>query len=95
MGATSSRWCLVDRGRVARLPWQLEAWQERRAAEAVDLTESTPVPLADVFGPDDPFPEFALGRPVKVSGTWRPTTPSSRGPDGGPERPTGYWVVTR
>ncbi len=52
--------------------WQLEAWQERRAAEAADLTELAPVPLADVFGPDEAFPERALGRPVEITGTWVP-----------------------
>ena len=36
--------------------WQYDAWQERRNAEARDLTELTPVPLTDVMGSDDPFP---------------------------------------
>jgi surfeit locus 1 family protein len=73
--------------------WQLEAWQERRAAEARDLTRTEPVPLTDVLGPDDPFPGDRVGQPVTVSGTWLA--------DGtvfvsGRERhgTDGYWMVT-
>ncbi len=50
--------------------WQLDAWQARRADEARDLTRSEPVPLADVLGPDDPFPGRSVGQPVKLAGTW-------------------------
>lgn len=50
--------------------WQYDAWQERRTAEAADLTELTPVPLTEVMGNDDPFPGQDLGRPVEVAGTW-------------------------
>lgn len=52
--------------------WQLQAWQERRAAEARDLTQLTPIPLTDVMGPDDPFPGGDLGRPVMFEGSWLP-----------------------
>lgn len=52
--------------------WQLRAWQDRRAAEARDLTQLTPVPLTDLMGPDDPFPGRDLGRPVSVEGEWLP-----------------------
>ena len=50
--------------------WQWDAWQERRSAEARDLTELTPQPLTDVMGSDDPFPGNDIGRPVEVEGTW-------------------------
>ena len=50
--------------------WQYDAWQERRSAEARDLTELTPLPLTDVIGSDDPFPGQDVGRPVEVDGTW-------------------------
>ena len=50
--------------------WQLQAWQDRREAEARDLTQLTPVPLTDVMGPDDPFPGADVGRPVTLSGEW-------------------------
>jgi cytochrome oxidase assembly protein ShyY1 len=50
--------------------WQYDAWQERRSAEAADLTELAPVPLTDLMGGDDPFPAPDLGRPVEVSGDW-------------------------
>ena len=52
--------------------WQLQAWQDRREAEARDLTQLAPVPLTDVMGPDDPFPGADLGRPVSVEGEWLP-----------------------
>jgi cytochrome oxidase assembly protein ShyY1 len=52
--------------------WQLEAWQERRAAEARDLTQLDPVPLVEVMGPDDPFPGNDVGRPVTIEGEWLP-----------------------
>ena len=52
--------------------WQLDAWQERRAAEAVDLTRLAPIPLADALGPDDPFPGDKVGQPVVIEGTWVP-----------------------
>ena len=50
--------------------WQLEAWQDRRSAEARDLTQLDPVPLVDVMGPDDPFPGREVGRPVTIEGQW-------------------------
>lgn len=52
--------------------WQLRAWQDRREAEARDLTQLTPVPLTDVMGPDDPFPGADVGRPVTLDGEWLP-----------------------
>lgn len=52
--------------------WQLRAWQDRRAAEARDLTQLTPVLLTDVMGADDPFPGRDLGRPVNLEGEWLP-----------------------
>ena len=73
--------------------WQLGAWQDRRAAEAADLTHAQPLPLADVMGPDDPFPGDSVGRPVVVDGTWvagATVLVSGREHDGR----DGYWVVT-
>ncbi len=73
--------------------WQYEAWSARRAAEAVDLTALTPVPLAEAIGPDDPFPGDQVGQPVEITGTWLPEATvlvSDRELDG----VTGFWVVT-
>ena len=73
--------------------WQYDAWQERRAAEAADLTQLAPVPLAAVLGPDDPFPGDRVGQPVIIDGTWLPegtVLVSGREQDGR----TGYWAVT-
>ncbi len=52
--------------------WQLQAWHERRATAAVDLTQLDPVPLTDLIGPDDPFPGRDVGRPVTIEGGWLP-----------------------
>lgn len=73
--------------------WQYGAWQAHREAEAVDLTDATPIPLADVMGPDDPFPPAYVGQPVTVAGTWVPdgTLYVSGRERAGQE---GYWVVT-
>ena len=73
--------------------WQYHAWEERRAAAAVDLTTKEPVPLAATMGPDDPFPGNHLGQPVVVGGTWVPAGTvyvSGREHEG----VDGYWAVT-
>ncbi len=73
--------------------WQYDAWQERRAAEAEDLTQQQPVPLDEAIGPDDPFPGDRVGQPVVVEGSWLPDATvlvSGREHDGR----DGYWVVT-
>jgi surfeit locus 1 family protein len=49
--------------------WQYHGWQDRREDAARDLTNAAPLPLADVMGPDDPFPGSAVGQPVEVRGT--------------------------
>jgi surfeit locus 1 family protein len=73
--------------------WQYDAWQQRRAAEAADLTQADPIPLAEAMGPDDPFPGDLVGQPVVVDGTWVPEGTvfvSGRDHDGR----SGYWAVT-
>lgn len=73
--------------------WQLEAWQAGRAAEARDLSNAQPLPLAEVMSGDDPFPGRYLGQPVSFNGEWLGAGTlyvSDRDLDG--ER--GYWVVT-
>jgi surfeit locus 1 family protein len=85
---------LVLAGSAAGLgAWQYDAWQVRRDAEARDLTQREPVPLAEAIGPDEPFPGDMVGQPVEVSGTWVPAGTvyvSGREQDGR----EGYWVVT-
>ncbi len=68
--------------------WQYGAGQAEREATARDLTGSEPVPLADVLGPDDPFPAPSVGQPVTVAGAWVDTATVFV------ERDDGYWVVT-
>lgn len=73
--------------------WQYDAWQTTRAAEATDLTQSAPVALVELMGPDDPFPGDRVGQPVTVGGTWLPDGTvyvAGREHDGR----EGYWVVT-
>jgi len=73
--------------------WQYDAWQERRAAEAQDLTQAEPVALDEAIGPDDPFPGDKVGQPVVIDGTWVPegtVLVSGREHEG----EDGYWVVT-
>lgn len=74
--------------------WQYDAWQDRRAAEQVDLTAADPVPITDVLGPDDPFPTAGLGRPVDVTGTFLTEgtvlVTGREGADGA----DGSWLVT-
>ena len=74
--------------------WQYDAYQERRAAEQVDLTTAAPVPLQDVIGPDDAFPRAGLGRPVEVDGTWLPEGTVLVDERTGDDGTAGMWVVT-
>ena len=72
--------------------WQYHGWQDRRADAARDLTDVAALPLADVIGPDDPFPGSAVGQPVEVRGTWVPratVTVTGRTHDGR----DGSWIV--
>lgn len=50
--------------------WQVGAWQEQRVDRALELADEQPRPLAEVLGPDDPFPGQHVGRPVVVQGSW-------------------------
>ncbi|MGH3335529.1 MAG: SURF1 family cytochrome oxidase biogenesis protein, partial [Nocardioides sp.] len=73
--------------------WQYDGWQERRAAEAADLTQQDPIPLAEAMGPDDPFPGERVGQPVTLDGSWVPEATvfvSGREHEGR----SGFWVVT-
>ena len=62
---------------------------ERLALDADGTTKL----LADVMGPDDPFPGDKVGQPVVLEGTWVPDGTvfvSGRERDGA----DGYWAVT-
>jgi cytochrome oxidase assembly protein ShyY1 len=73
--------------------WQLASWQAHRDAASVDLTSAEAVDLAEILGPDDPFPGDAIGQPVVLEGTWVPDgTVFVSGRESGGEE--GYWVVT-
>jgi surfeit locus 1 family protein len=73
--------------------WQLDVWNEARAAEASDLSRAEPMPLSKAMDGDSPFPGQHLGRPVSFEGEWLPAGTlyvSDRKVDG----KRGYWVVT-
>lgn len=74
--------------------WQYDAWQERRAAEQVDLTHADPLPITDVLGPDDPFPTAGLGRPVDVRGTFLDAGTVLVTGRAGTDGADGSWLVT-
>ncbi|MDP3969031.1 MAG: SURF1 family protein [Nocardioides sp.] len=77
--------------------WQYTAWEDRRAAEARDLTSAEPRPLDAVMDGDDPFPGELVGLPVQLEGSWRPaeTFFVADREDGREESGrTGYWIVT-
>jgi cytochrome oxidase assembly protein ShyY1 len=71
--------------------WQYHGWQERRAAQARDLTEVEPIPLAEAIGPDDPFPARYVGQPVEVHGSYLGHTLWVSGKRW--HGRDGYWVV--
>jgi surfeit locus 1 family protein len=76
--------------------WQYAAWQAERAAQSRSFEDVAPVPLPDVFGPDDPFPGRDSGRPVRVAGEWLPDATlvvSGRARAAG-KPANGYWIVT-
>jgi surfeit locus 1 family protein len=75
--------------------WQVSAWQEQRVDRALELADEQPRPLADVLGPDDPFPGDDVGRPVLVEGEWLPgstvyVSDRRRAAEAGDD---GYWQV--
>ena len=74
--------------------WQYDAFQERRAAEQLDLTEKAPVPITAVLGPDDPFPTAGLGRPVEVHGTFLDAGTVLVSDRDGADGEAGRWLVT-
>lgn len=73
--------------------WQLGVWQEHREDRSAEIAAADPVPLADVMGPDDPFPAAGLGRPVIAPGQWVPGS-TAYVADKVEDGATGYWVVT-
>lgn len=52
--------------------WQIDAWLQHRIDRTAELADLPPVPITDVLGPDDAFPEDGVGRPVQVTGEWLP-----------------------
>lgn len=73
--------------------WQLGAWQQERELNSTDRSAMTPVPIAEVMGPDDVFPGDASGRPVTLSGTWVPDS-TVLVPDRVRDGVEGWWVAT-
>ncbi|MFT4008804.1 MAG: SURF1 family protein [Nocardioidaceae bacterium] len=68
--------------------WQYDVWADHRHDQAAKLAHQAPRPLDDLLGPDDPFSNDAVGRPVTFTGNWDAahTTTVTSG--------AGEWVVT-
>lgn len=73
--------------------WQVNVWQTHREAEARDLTSLAPLSLDRVLGPDQPFPNSAVGRPVDLEGEWLPRS-TFYVTDRVQAGKRGFWVVT-
>ena len=73
--------------------WQYGAWQAGRELAARDLADARPLPLDSVLGPDAPFPNDQVGRPVTFSGVWVPEA-TLEVADRPLEGRDGRWVVT-
>ncbi len=52
--------------------WQYDAWQAGRDLAARDLADQPALPLDDVLGADDAFPNDRIGQPVDLTGSWLP-----------------------
>src|SRR5215218_9799235 len=50
--------------------WQYDAWEQRRADAAEDVSNKAPVALGSVITGDSAFPGRSLGRPVEFTGRW-------------------------
>jgi surfeit locus 1 family protein len=73
--------------------WQYDAWGQRRADAAKDISNEPAIALSRVMTGDSAFPGRSVGRPVTFSGSWLGDDTvyvSDRYLDGR----QGYWVVT-
>jgi surfeit locus 1 family protein len=74
--------------------WQYHAWQFHREDQAAAIADQPPAQLDEVLGPDEPYPNDAVGEPVELSGAWVPRSTvyvAGRPAEGGAR--TGYWQV--
>jgi surfeit locus 1 family protein len=72
--------------------WQYDAWGQRRADAAEDLSNKPPVALGSVITGDSPFPGRSLGQPVEFTGRW--IADNIYVADRYLHDKKGYWVVT-
>jgi cytochrome oxidase assembly protein ShyY1 len=74
--------------------WQMDAYGSARNDAAAENASAPAVPLEQVMGPDDPFPDTALAAPVEVCGSYADAGQqflvAGRENDGR----DGFWVVT-
>lgn len=68
--------------------WQLGVWEHYRSDQVTRLVHSTPVAIDSLMKPTDVFPGKAVGKQVRISGTW--VTPATVYV----QKAGGYWVVT-
>lgn len=74
--------------------WQLEVYQSKTAAATAKRAEGAPVALQSLFSIDEGLPSKAVGRRVKVSGTWGPAADQLFITDRRQGDRDGFWVVT-
>lgn len=68
--------------------WQLGVWEHHRSDQVTRLVHGTPVALGTLMKPTDAFPDRAVGKQVRISGTWVTSATVYV------EKAGGYWVVT-
>lgn len=68
--------------------WQLGVWEHHRSDQVARLAHSTPVALDSLMKPAEAFPDKAVGKQVRISGTWVDSATVYV------EKAGGYWVVT-
>ncbi|MGJ9413938.1 SURF1 family protein [Aeromicrobium sp. CF4.19] len=73
--------------------WQLGSYERQQSQERVERAALAPVPLAEAWGPDEPFTTDQDQRRVQVTGTFAPTAEqvwiAGRTQEGG----DGFWLV--
>lgn len=68
--------------------WQLGVWENHRTDQVTKLVHGTPVSLDSLMRPTDAFPAKAVGKQVRIRGTWVSSATVYV------EKAGGYWVVT-
>lgn len=68
--------------------WQLDVWKNHRVDQETRLAHSTPVALGTLMTSTDAYPAKAIGKQVRITGTWVSDATVYV------EKAGGFWVVT-